>query len=115
MGAMADQKPEGAGETPPHSSEDEAITKVRTLDIPTKLETVRSNVPVKLQINIGMKGSEVIDACAKFANKNISISKVIDTVHRLVSILIFFPSFKKEFKDNNFRKHMYRTTQRNCP
>ena len=82
MGAMADQKPEGAGETPPHSSEDEAITKVRTLDIPTKLETVRSNVPVKLQINIGMKGSEVIDACAKFANKNISISKVIDTVHR---------------------------------
>jgi len=83
MGAMADQKPEGAGETPPHSSEDEAITKVRTLDIPTKLETVRSNVPVKLQINIGMKGSEVIDACAKFANKNISISKVIDTVHSL--------------------------------
>ena len=82
MGAGDPVKPEGAGETPPHSSEDEALTKVRTLDIPTKLETVRSNMPVKLSVSASMKGSEVIEACAKFAAKNISISKVIDTVHR---------------------------------
>ena len=82
MGAGDPVKPEGAGETPPHSSEDEAVTKVRTLDIPIKLETVRSNVPVKLSVNIGMKGSEITEACAEFAKKNISISKVIDAVHR---------------------------------
>jgi hypothetical protein len=83
MGAGDPVKPEGAGETPPHSSEDEAITKVRTLDIPIKLETVRSNVPVKYGVNIGMKGSEITEACADFAKKNISISKVIDAVHSL--------------------------------
>ena len=83
MGAGDQAKPEGAGETPPHSSEDDAIKiKVRTLDIPVKLETVKSNVPIKLSVNIGMKGSEIIDACANFAKKNISISKAIDAVHR---------------------------------
>ena len=53
-GDSLDIPAEGAGETPPHSSEDDVNTlKVSTLDIPTKLETVKSNVPVKLSVNIG--------------------------------------------------------------
>lgn len=74
----------GAGETPPHSSEDELQRpKVKTLDIPTKLETVKSNIPVKLSVNIGMKGAEITEACSTFAKKDISISKVMDSVHSL--------------------------------
>ena len=78
--------PEGAGETPPHTSEDMKDFKVSTLDIPTKLETVKSNVPVKLSVNINMKGQDIIDAIANFAKKDISISKVIDAVHNLPSV-----------------------------
>ena len=85
-GDTLDIQAEGAGETPPHSSEDEVKFKVSTLDIPTQLETVKSSVPVKLSVNIGMKGQEVIDACNKFAAKDITISKVIDAVHSLPSV-----------------------------
>ena len=82
---LNDLKPEVAGETPPHSSEDESreIAKISTLDIPTELEPVKSNFPVKLSVNIGMKGSEIVEACGNFAKKDISIAKVIDTVHSL--------------------------------
>ena len=89
---MNDIKPEVAGETPPHSSGDqdrqepEIGPKISTLDIPTKLESVKSNVPVKLSVNINMKGSEIVDACANFAKRDITISKVLDAAHALPNV-----------------------------
>ncbi len=80
-------KPEGAGETPPHSSEDEARPpKVSTLDIPTKLETVKSSIPAKLSVNIGMKGAEISEACVNFAKKDIGLAKVLDGLHVLPQV-----------------------------
>ena len=84
---MVDMKPEGAGETPPHSSDEQRGPKVSTMDIPTKLESVKSNIPVKLSVNINMKGPEIVDACSKFAQKDITISKVLDSAaHTLPNV-----------------------------
>ena len=83
---MNDIKPEGAGETPPHSSDDARIPKVSSLDIPTNLESVKSSVPVKLSVNYNMKGAEILEACTNFAKKDITISKVLDAAHSLPSV-----------------------------